>query len=356
MNLKEIANARLVNQQLTDSKFQSIYELVSYMGALQAQDYAMSKWAVGCRVTDSTDMQIEKALDEGLLIRTHVLRPTWQIVLSHNARWMLQLTAPAVKTASASIFKRLELDEALLNRCNVIIRRDLEGGKHLTRGELMIALANEGIVTSDNRSSLIMMRAELDRIVCSGVRRGKQLTYALFDERIPQTPDITKEEALARLAKLYFTSRGPATVYDFSWWSGLSVTDAKKALELLKGSLQLIQLDGQNYWFSENQSLKTDEKSSFLLLPAFDEYLIAYRDRSAKLDLANTREVITVNGIFKPTVVENGKIIGSWKRTTKKDTVNIEKQLFKTSKDPNEQLFQKEVERYARFLANVPMC
>ena len=213
MTLSEIANYRLANHQLTGTKFTTPGELVSYMGAIQAQDYAMAKWAIGIRIS-TTENKIEEALNNGDILRTHVLRPTWHFVAANDIHWMLKLTGPHIKAQSASMCRKLELDNKLLNRCNSIIEKALTGNKYLTREEIIFELNKKGIATNELRSVLIMMNAELDGIVCNGYRRDKQFTYALLDKK--RAKSYTKEEALVALAKRYFISHGPAILQDFA--------------------------------------------------------------------------------------------------------------------------------------------
>ncbi|MBT34262.1 MAG: hypothetical protein CMO01_31745, partial [Thalassobius sp.] len=233
MNLIDIARARMFTQQITQTQFKTVTELVDWMGAMQAQDAAMVNWAMAQRVSDSTELDVRKALDAGEIIRTHLMRPTWHVVTASDIYWMLELTGPQILTANKGRHKQLELDEKTIAKSNDILVKNLEGGKHLTREEIIVELQNAGINTSENRASHLFMCAELEGIICSGKMNGKKQTYALLPERVPQKNLLIQEEALATLAKKYFASHGPATLKDFIWWSGLKVRDAKKALELI---------------------------------------------------------------------------------------------------------------------------
>jgi hypothetical protein len=346
----EILNYRFQNQQLVNSTCKTPQALVSHMGAIQAQDYAMAKWAIGVRLPDSTDALVEKAIDEGDIIRTHILRPTWHFVAADDIRWMMQLTAPHVNRLANSMYKQLEMDGVLQNKTNKILTRLLEGGKQLTREEIMEALGRENIKTNELRSYHIMFRAELDQIVCNGARRGKQFTYALFEERIPPGKPYSREEALAKLIQTYFNSHGPATIHDFAWWSGLTITGIKQGLELVKPALNSETFGNKTYWFASGQASQISAEKQVFLLPAYDEFMIGYSDRSLCLDTSLAKEAIMSNGIFKPVVVMNHKVVGIWKRTMKKDTVNI--QLFFPNHDtsPDQNIFAACSSQYGKFM------
>lgn len=323
-----ISNLRLQAQQITSTKFKRAQDIVSWMGAMQAQDYYMSKWAIGIRLPGSTDMEIETALNKGEILRTHLLRPTWHLVAASDIYWMLELTAPQIKAAMKSRHKELELSESIIKKCISVIEKALTGGNHLTREELMDRIQKAKIPTDGQRAAHIMLCAELDQIVCSGISKGKEQTYALLEERVPKRKILKREEALTELAKKYFSSHGPATLQDFVWWSGLSITEAKKALELSKTYFLSEKIDSQTLWFSNSISIPKSFKESAFLLPAFDEFIISYKDRSASLLLINQKKTISNNGIFRPVVVVNGEVIGIWKRTIKKDMVLIEPEYF----------------------------
>src|SRR6266571_3866 len=233
-----IAHRRLHNQHITRRTLETPQALVEWLGAVQAQDFAAAKWALGLRLQGVTDEDIEQAFTDGAILRTHVMRPTWHFVSPADIRWLLALTAPRVNTVNASWYRKLELDDALFLSSNAVLAKALQGGKQLTRPELVSVLQQAGIATGDVlRFTYIMIRAELDGIVCSGARQGKQFTYALLDERAPQARTLDHDEALAEFARRYFTGHGPATLQDFVWWSGLSVADARAGLDMVKSQL-----------------------------------------------------------------------------------------------------------------------
>ena len=350
MNLTDIAKMRLMSQQIAETKFKTAKDIVNWMGAMQAQDYIMAKWAVGVRLPNSTDQVIESAINNGEIIRTHLLRPTWHFVSADDIYWMLELTAPQIKASLKSRHKELGLSETIFAKSNTIIEKALRGGKHLIREELVNELRKAKIATNDNRASHLMLRAELDRIVCSGATKGGKQTYALLEERVPKIKSLAKEEALAKLARKYFASHGPATLQDFVWWSGLSVRDAKHALDMVKSDLSSEIIDSQTYWFTSFFSIPKTDKKAVYLLPSFDEFIISYKDRSALLPFENQNKTVSNNGIFRPLIVVNGQVMGIWKRTIKKDKAIVEAKLFKQPNKTTKGLIIKASIEYGHFL------
>lgn len=350
MNLTDIANIRLICQQIERPKFKTVKELVGWMGAMQAQDYGMAKWAIGVRLPDATDQIIETAINKGEIIRTHILRPTWHFVSADDIYWMLALRAAPIKASLRPRHKQLGLSETVITESNQIMETVLRGGKHLTREELLPELTKAGIPIDENRASHLLVRAELDGLVCSGATKGGKLTYALLEERVPKTNLPTREEALARLAKKYFSSHGPATLQDFTWWSGLSVNDASHALEMVKFELQSETIEAQTYWLLKAQSFSPTNKAVVHLLPAFDEFIISYKDRRAALPFENFTKAVSNNGIFKPIVVVNGLVTGIWKRTEKKGKLFVETELFQPPDQTTMRLIEKAAMQYGNFM------
>jgi hypothetical protein len=322
MKLADIAKLRLNAQHLTAPQFKDPKKLVAYMGAMQAQDYIMSKLAVGLRVPGATDAAIEAALDKGTILRTHVLRPTWHFVSADDIYWMLELTAPRIRQAISSMDNYLGLTPAIYKKSQKIFINALEGDKHATRDELVALLQKAKIDTSENRPAHLLMDAEIQGLLCSGAKNGTQRTYAFLPDRVPKKKDIPKEEALAMLAERYFNSHGPATLKDFTWWSGLAAKDAKAGLESVRSSLSSETVDTETYYFSSelNQSVRG---TSVHLIPGYDEFLISYKDRSPSLELVHNRKVVSINGIFRPTLVVNGQVIGLWKMASTRTGIDL---------------------------------
>ena len=353
MTNPDIAHRRLHNQRIASTMLEEPTDVVEWLGAVQAQDYAGARWAVGQRLLGlkSTDAAVEQAFDEGDILRTHLMRPTWHFVTRADIRWMLALTAPRVNTSNAYYYRQVELDDATLARTNDLLAKALQGGKHLTRTELAAVLEQGGITTKGPlRLSYIMMRAELDGIVCSGPRRGKQFTYALLDERAPQARTLERDEALATLVGRYFTSHGPATVQDFVWWSGLTAADAKAGLAMLAPQITHEVVSGQTYWFAPSAPPAKEISPAAHLLPNFDEYHVGYKDHSPVLDAANEAKLNARSNVFSHMIAMDGEIIGTWKRTLKKDAVIIERSTFAHLTEAEAHAFTIAAQRYGQFV------
>jgi hypothetical protein len=318
----DITRTRLRNQRLSGGRFANPEEAVSWLGAVQAQEYGHAKWALGLRTHRAADAQIEDAFSNGRILRTHVMRPTWHFVAPADIRWMLALTAPRVSAAMAPSNRRLELDAAVFRRSQRAIVRALRGGRQLTRQELKVVLQRAGVQADGvQRLAHIVMQAELDAVICSGARRGKQFTYALLDERVPLSRPRSRDDALAELARRYFTSHGPAQVHDFAWWSGLTVTDARAGVAAVERDLAHETVGRTTYWFSSSVRTLTAPRAAYLL-PLYDEYLIAYRDRRAAFDISRWTRAASRDPFSAPIVVD-GQVVGGWKRTEMRDGVGI---------------------------------
>ena len=221
MTNAEIIRYRLTNQQIANTNFKTPQQIVEWMIAMQAQEYAMAKWAIGLRLPGSVEDDIEKAFTKGEILRTHLMRPTWHFVAPADIRWLLALTAPRVHAVNAFMYRQSELDTKLFKRSNDTIEKALSGGKQLTREQLKAALERKKIKADGFRLAYLLMKAELDGIICSGARQGNQFTYALLEERVAPAKPVQRKEALAAFTQRYFASRGPATIKDFATWSGL---------------------------------------------------------------------------------------------------------------------------------------
>jgi Winged helix DNA-binding domain len=345
-----IAARRLVAQQIVRPAFKTPAELVAYLGAVQAQDYAACKWAVGLRLAGAPgEASVERAIDDGEVLRIHALRGTWQLVAPADVRWLLDLVAPRLIAGAATRYRQLGLDAATFRRSRAALAKVLRGAQ-LTRAELASALAAAGISTTGQRLAHLLQRAELDALICGAARRGKQFTYALLDDRAPDSrARLDRGEALAELARRYFRSRGPATVDDFKRWSGLAPADARSGLEAVQSKLASTTLDGRIYWFDDDAAKKARSSKAFLL-PAFDEYLVAYRDRGVVLDPQYVKRLNAGGGMLGPCVVLDGRVIGTWKRTLGRETVAIEIDLFEAPARAASSVIEDASRRYGNFL------
>jgi hypothetical protein len=348
----DIARRRLANQHLTAPTLETPAEVVRALGAVQSQDYAGAKWAVGMRTRDADDGAVERALTDGSIIRTHVLRPTWHFVAPTDIRWMLSLTAPRVSAAMAYYNRKLELDRAVFRRSNVALTRALRDGRQLTRGELATVLRRARInVDGSQRLGHLMMQAELDGIVCSGARRGKQFTYALLDERVPPSRALDRDEALLELTTRYFATRSPATPNDFAWWSGLTVADATKGIQMAGPALERAVIDDRAYWVDPSTKAHVTASAAAYLLPNYDEYFIGFKERSAIGQRLKSAELVT-GGDARTAhiVVIDGQVVGGWKRTLGRKDVIVELHLLTRLTKAEERAVSSAAEAYGRFL------
>lgn len=351
MDTSAIVYQRLHNQKLSSSKLQQPAEVVRWLGAVQAQDFNGAQWALALRMRNATNDSVEDAFNRGEILRTHVLRPTWHFVTPEDIRWLLKLTAPRVNVRCGPNYRKYELDEKVFKRSNKAIATALKNRKHLTRAELKSVLSRAGVAADDPiRLVHILLRAELDAIVCSGPRRGKQFTYALLEERVPAARTLTHDEALAELTQRYFASHGPATLADFVWWSGLTTNDARRGIGLV--TLEKATVDETIYWITTSaMPAATRSAPSAHLLPAFDEYNVAYKNRQLIFDSAKT----TNWDALGPTVIIDGRLVGTWKGTAEKNQLTIAVSASRPLNRREKLDIAAAAERYAAFLSVDPV-
>ena len=305
MRLSGIATQRLHNQRIARPGPAQPAQLVAWLGAVQAQEYAAARWALGLRMPDgATDAKIERAFNDGRILRTHVLRPTWHFVAAADIHWMLELTAARVHRALTYAHRYYELDVTIRTRAAALFEQALSGGQHLTRAELGACLARAGVAATGTRLALLTIDAELEGVMCSGSKRGTQHTYAHLVKRAPRARRLVRDEALAELTKRYFRSRGPATLRDFVWWSGLTTADAKRGLDMTGARNEAI--DGYTYWTCGHAGVGAARNGLVHLLPVYDEYLVAYRDHHAVPRATASR------GTLSRAVVAAGYVAGTW--------------------------------------------
>lgn len=322
----DLLRRRLAGQHLTSPGPKTAADVVRALGAVQAQDYAGAKWAVAQRTSGATDADVERELTAGGILRTHVLRPTWHFVAPEDIRWMLALTAPRVSAAMAYHARVNELTPAAFRRSNAALTRALAGGNHLTRPELAKVLERARLGTTSEQRVGLMMRAELDAVVCSGPRRGKQFTYALFDERVPPSEPLERDAALLELTRRYFSTRGPATARDFAWWSGLTLADSRRGIDIAATELTHVTIDEDRFYFIDRRLPKA--KPSAHLLPNYDEFFIGYKDRGAVAHrLGHSTPVTGGSWLNSHVVFVDGQLVGEWRRSVEKTRIVVELDL-----------------------------
>jgi len=343
----DVLSLRLANQHLAAPSLADPTELVAHLGAVQAQDYGAASWALGQRLRGASEGSLERAFAAGAILRTHALRPTWHFAAPAAIGWLLALTGPRVRLAMSYQDRRLGLDEPHFARSNDAIVRALAGGQHLTRVGLEAALGRAGVAANGQTLGHLLMRAEVDGLICSGPRRGKQFTYAQLAERVPPARRLDRDAALAELARRYVVSHGPATLRDFAWWSGLTVTEARRGLE--SAGLARETIDALTYWHASAAPPPMRERA--YLLPNYDEYTVAYRDRDLYYDPAlgwtpDRRD----DAPFGNVILLGGRVAGVWKRALGRSAVAVEARWFGTPSDGGRRALAAAAEAYGAFL------
>jgi DNA glycosylase AlkZ-like len=343
-----LADERLRNQKLTHAPFATAEDVVSWLGAVQSQDFAGATWALALRMKRATDAALKATFDAGRILRTHVMRPTWHFVSPPDIRWLLALTGPRVHSISKSYYRKQELDDRVFTQSRRAFERALRDGTELTRAELGAVLQSIGIPCSSLRLSFIVLHAELDGIICSGRRRGKQFTYALLEERVPPAKPLSRDEAVAELTSRYFTSHGPATIRDFVWWSGLTVRDAKAGIAMVKPALVQESVGGLTYWRAGGRPIVRTTPPSLHLLPNYDEYLIAYKDRQLALD--EGKPLPSGMDPYAYYLITNGRLRGTWRRVVDSKRVRVNVTTFRALTRDEKTALEAETARFGAFL------
>jgi len=355
----DLVRRRLANQKLVTSTLRSPAEVVAWFGAMQAQEYAAARWALGLRAKGFTDATVEQAFDEGAILRTHAMRPTWHFVAPADIRWLQALTGPRVQALNAYYANKNGLDDRTIARSRVVIERALARGHQRTRTELGAALGKAGIPAAGQRLAYLMMNAELDLVICSGARRGKQFTYALLDERAPKARVLARDEALAELTRRYFTSHGPATLKDYAWWSGMTMKDVRRGVEIVGRALLQETFGELTCWSAAAAPAFTRgprgggglrATSSAYLLPIYDEYLIAYKDRKAMSDPASARRTAATIDGWAHWLIVDGLFTGTWRRAETHAGIAVDVVPSRSLTADNRKAIAVAAKRYSAFL------
>jgi hypothetical protein len=326
----DIATRRLHSQRLAGDPLDGAAEVVGWLGAVQSQDYPAAAWALGQRARDVTAAGVHQLFDAGAILRTHLLRPTWHLVLPADIRWLLALTGPRIRAGIAGRLRRLEIDGAVITRAETAFTSVLAGGRQLTRVELAEVLRASGIAPDGQRLSHLILAAELDALVVSGPRRGREFTYMLLEERVPARPCVDREEGLSRLAERYFRSRGPAQLQDFAWWAGVTLADTRAGVAGAGSSLASEVIGGTRYWFDAGARPRPARATLAHLLPTFDELTVAYRDRSA-FDHPDRRfdpALFAFGSVLSNVLVIAGRVRGAWRRVVGPESVRLQVRLL----------------------------
>jgi hypothetical protein len=343
----DVVRRRLRSQRAVPPSFERPADVVKWLGAVQAQDYLGSLWGIGLRTASALESDVEQAIADRSIVRTWPMRGTLHFVAAEDVRWMLRLLTPRVVARSASRHRQLGLDAATFVKSRSRLEKALGGGRTLTRPEVYRVLEASGVQTTEQRGIHILGQLAMQGVLCFGARSGRQPTFALLGEWIPPSRDLERDEALGELARRYFTSHGPATLHDFAWWSGLSLGDTRRGLEVAGKTLTESVAGASAYWSAPSRSAPR-RAAAVHLLPAYDEYTVAYRDRSAFLDPADAER--TRNGIFSSVVMVEGRIVGTWRRRATRDHVLVTTELFARPSRAVHRALEAVVKRYGDFL------
>ena len=341
----DVLLTRIRNQRLAGDGFERVEDVVRWFGAVQGQDVLASLWALGLRVPGSTEGEIEKAIEDGGLLRTWPMRGTIHYVPAEDAKWMLDLMTPRIVAGSAKRYRDLGLDEIAFESARKEIQAILEGGKVVARPDLVRHLESRGISMSGQRGYHILYHLAQQGFLCLGPRVGKQPTVVLLDEWVPESRKLTREEGLAEIATRYFRSHGPATLHDFAWWTGLTVADCRAAMDGISSRLEEWKDGDRTLWHTPTRD--EGEPERVMLLPFVDEYTVGYRDRSDFLKPEYTER--TFHGLMS-VVISDGEIVGMWKRKLAAKKVAVELDLFRDLDGNERRSLNNVLRRYGEFL------
>ena len=344
----KIGRVRQANQHISRPTFDDPTAVVHWFGAVQAQDYLGGLWAVGLRTRGATEASVEAAIARRVIVRTWPMRGTLHFVAAEDVRWILPLLTPRVITATTSRYRSLELTDAVFTRAAKVAEKALEGGKAIRRDALYELWSAHGIATRDSRGLHLLGHLSQNGLLCFGARDGKQQTFTLLEEWVPTMKTYARDEALGELALRYFTSHGPASVHDFAWWAGLTITESRAAVESVSSRLESETVDGRTLWFAGGQSARPTRTAH--LLPAWDEFTVAYRDRNDILDPAYAKRVNAGGGVLKPVIVVDGQVLGTWQRRLGKKGMTVSETYFAKRNRPSVAAIASAKKRYAAFL------
>lgn len=334
MNSADIGPLRLSAQRIVGDLLTRPEDVAKHLLAMQSQDYNGGLWSLGLRTKQASQHDVEQAIADRKIVRTWPMRGTLHFLHADDVHWMVNLLAPRV---TASVRNRrvnqLGLTDAVVAEAEQLMRQELKGGRSIERNQVVELLQGVKGLKIDNQHTQHLMRNFGERgIICFGPHAGKQPTFVLLDEWIPKPADKLQSEALSELAERYFVSHGPATLKDFAGWGMLKMSDARTGLEAAKNNLQQTVINEKTYYFAKG--LQAAESTDAILLPGFDEYILGYKERETVLKMEHANKVVPGgNGMFLPTVVDNGQVVGLWKRKLNKSGVVFDYNYFPGEKD-----------------------
>lgn len=347
----EIARLRLQSQRVVQ-KLKTPAEAVHWLGAMQAQDYPASLWAIGTRTRAATVADIDQAVERREIARTWPMRGTLHWVPAEDLRWMVGLMAPRAVAKAAARTRQLEIDAKVLSKARKLLERTLRDGGAITRPDAYELFRKNGLAPDGQRGIHILSLLAHEATLCFGPHEEKQPAFVLADEWLPKGPALSGDDAIAELARRYVRGHGPATAHDFAWWTGLTVTDARAGLEAVRDGLESLNADGKEYWFEPPKPSKPD-LDAIHLLPGFDEYILGYTDRTAVLSPEHSKRLIPgKNGMFLASIVsDTGEILGAWRRSVARGGVAVTPEMLDGREVPKG--FEHAAKRFAEFLGTV---
>jgi len=349
MALPLLVRRRLHSQRLARPDFSTPADVVGWFGAVQAQDLYAALYAVSLRMRPTTEDIVEKALVDRTIVRTWPMRGTLHFVPAQDACWMVRLLGHRVNVKNAAQYRKVGLTPERLKKARAVLVKALRRGLPVMRKDLVQALKEAGLASPGTMTALFILGYwAQEGLMCLGPRNGKQPTFVLLDEWVPRPRTLGKDEALGVLAQRYFTSHGPATVRDFAWWSGLTLAEARRATQVCGPQLKRELLDSEEHWTGKNGRPDRSAPPAVMILPAFDELTVAYKDRSAFFDPAHLgRDQMSGLG---PSILVDGRVAGSWKRSLERDTVTVSIRLFRDLDAGYHDALVTAVRRYGWFL------
>ncbi len=346
--MNPIGALRLANQRITRPHPGNLAELLAHMGAMQAQDYAAVKNAAARRLAGQpSEAQIETLIASKQVLRVWSLRGTIHLLPAQDAAWIIRLVAARPLASGRPVMLREGLDAAVMAKSAEVLQGALQNGRQLERSALYAELEAAGIPTTGQRGYHLLAHAGLSGQICIGPLSSKQPTFGLLEDWAPDPVQLDGVDALAELARRYFRSHGPATVQDFAWWSGLTLSQSRLALEAIRDEFVEEQIGGSSYWLP----LDSQAAQGLFLLPSFDEFVVGYKDRTAIIQPELEPALMPYkNGIIQPVIVSDGQVVGTWKRTASKKSLTFDLAPFNPLAPKQVERLQNACEEYARYL------
>lgn len=347
MSTKELTGLRLRAQRISTSDDARPADVVRWMLGMQAQDLPGARWSIGLRSSGSTEREVERALAKGDIVRSWPMRGTLHVVAPEDLGWLLDVCGPRQAARAAKRRRDLDITDAELAKAEEVARGAMTGGRSIRRDALLTLWQHAGISTAGQRAYHLLWNLGQSKRLVFGPPDEKQPTFALFDEWVRAPRNLDNDEALAEFAGRYFASRGPATVQDFAWWAGITLRDARRGIAAANG-LQERDFDGVSHYFAEGLE---PAGHGVHALPGFDEYILGYQNRSPALPAEFAERIVPgKNGMFLPTIVADGQVVGTWKRGETASAVRIEYSAFAGLSKKTRAGFERALAAYGRFV------